>query len=432
MPKILTLYHYYHPDDVVSALQFTGLSEGLVEKGFEVETWPCNRSCHHPKAKYSMKVEMCKGVKVRRIWRPDFNQHKFLGRILNALWVIGTWKFRVWTNKAPDIVIVGTDPIFAVLLTILFRLRWPKTKIAHWCFDMYPEYAIADGIVSENSFLVKFLRFLLKEAYGKCDLVADLGPCMGTALGRYPIKKLTTLTPWALEEPLAPLPIDESEIRELFGDSQLGVLYSGNFSRPHSYILTLALANKMRGNAAPIVGASAGSGSTARHNQDLPSGLRAGGQVSVTFTYSARGSRMEELKKVLMPEDTNIRFAGFAPAARLAARLSAPDIHLVSLGPVWMGLVVPSKFFGALAAGRPVLFEGDERSSIAQWIKEYQVGWVLKPGNLEEVAADLLRFSKDQNEKTQMFRHCHQIYQANFSKAAVISRWDTELRTLLS
>src|SRR5260221_3187769 len=103
MPKILTLYHYYHPDDVVSALQFTGLSEGLAQRGFEAEAWPCNRSCHHADTAYSLKPEMVNGVLIRRVWRPDFNQHKFLGRILNALWVETAWALRVLLTKAPDI-----------------------------------------------------------------------------------------------------------------------------------------------------------------------------------------------------------------------------------------------------------------------------------------------------------------------------------------
>jgi glycosyltransferase involved in cell wall biosynthesis len=93
--------------------------------------------------------------------------------------------------------------------------------------------------------------------------------------------------------------------------------------------------------------------------------------------------------------------------------------------------VVPSKFFGALAAGRPVLFEGEDSSAIAQWIKEHKVGWVLNQSNLELVAKELIRFSKDESAKASMFKHCHEVYQTHFSKKTVIDRWDKELRALL-
>ena len=54
--------------------------------------------------------------------------------------------------------------------------------------------------------------------------------------------------------------------------------------------------------------------------------------------------------------DRNIGFAGFADESRVAARLAAVDVHLVTLRQSCTGAVIPSKFFGALAAGRPVLF----------------------------------------------------------------------------
>ena len=76
-----------------------------------------------------------------------------------------------------------------------------------------------------------------------------------------------------------------------------------------------------------------------------------------------------------------MRFAGFAPEAELEKRLTACDLHLVSLRPEWTGTVVPSKFFGALAAGRGVVFAGSPESAIARWIDEHQVGWVSDAGN---------------------------------------------------
>ena len=98
MPAILVLYHFYHPDDVVSAQEFTGLAEGLTLKKWEVEAWPSNRDCHPPTLKlrgtgnpnksYGLKVEEINGVTVRRVWRPNFRQHSFLGRILNSIWMV--------------------------------------------------------------------------------------------------------------------------------------------------------------------------------------------------------------------------------------------------------------------------------------------------------------------------------------------------------
>ncbi len=512
-PKLLVLYQYYSPDDVVSAVHFTDLCEGLSKSGFaepnlgasassgtsvrhtqspllglrvsekwEVEVWPSNRACHDLKATYTTKPETVNGVTIRRVWRPPFSQHSFLGRILNSIWMLKRWWWRLLLSPSiqPDVILTGTDPLFTIILIPFLKMIRPKAKIVHWCFDLYPEAAIADGMLKENGPVVKLARPFLEKGYAKCDLVADLGPCMREKLKKYGIetpkaeapspqpsplkgeggadsteyqkasplhllgeKRVVTLTPWALEEPSAPLPIDLVEREALFGAEpmgdasassgisarptspigltpegdknrrssprgsrasgqgkfQLALLYSGNLGRAHDFYLNLKLAQRMRDSAG--------------------------------FTYSVRGSRVDALKLAVNPEYTNIRFAPFAPPERLAARLAAPDVHVVSLRPEWTGTVVPSKFFGALAVGRPVLFEGDEHSSIALWIKEYGVGWVLGVRNMEDVAEELEKFSKDAKKKAEMFKRCHQTYQAHFSKATILSKWEAELRALL-
>ncbi len=323
-----------------------------------------------------------------------------IGRVLNAVWMLKYWWLRLLFNPQikPDVILIGTDPLFSIILVPWLKLLRPKAKIVHWCFDLYPEAAIADGVIGDGNPLVKIVKWMMKGGYQKCDLVADLGSCMRERLKDYGIQKSVTLTPWALEEPPEPLGFDKDERALLFGDAPLGMLYSGSFGRAHEFYLILKLARKL-------------------HSK-------------VMINYGVRGSRLEELKLAINPEDTNVRISGFAPPDRLAARLCAPDIHIVSLRPEWEGIVVPSKFFGALAVGRPVLFEGPEKSAIAQWIKEHQVGWVLRPGNLEEVAGDLARFSADEAGKAAMFKHCNETYKKFFSKKAVMDHWDKELQAL--
>src|SRR5579859_942467 len=166
LKKILVLYHYYHPDDVVSAIHKAELCEGLASRGWEVEVWPANRSCHHYEAAYSLKPETLNGVFVRRVWRPPWRQHHFFGRIANSVWMQTAWVLRLLFSPrySPDIILTGTDPIFAVLLTQFFKSMRPKAQKVHWCFDLYPELPIAEGMVSEKGFITRFLRFFLRKA----------------------------------------------------------------------------------------------------------------------------------------------------------------------------------------------------------------------------------------------------------------------------
>ena len=131
-------------------------------------------------------------------------------------------------------------------------------------------------------------------------------------------------------------------------------------------------------------------------------------------------------------EDKNVSFVPFAQESRLDARLSAADIHIVTLRSEWTGSVVPSKFFGALAAGRPVLFIGSGQSSLATWIKTHRVGWVLEPGNQSQIVTELCRLSERTEELPQLFEHCHRVYQEHFSRAHVIDRLEGEMREMIT
>jgi hypothetical protein len=118
-PKILVLHHFYHPDNVVGAQQFTGLCEGLASNNWEVQVWPGNRGCHDAAIVYPTKPEIQNGVLVRRVWRPAFRQHSFLGRIFNSIWMQKAWAWRLLLHPSykPDIILTGTDPIFTVGLS---------------------------------------------------------------------------------------------------------------------------------------------------------------------------------------------------------------------------------------------------------------------------------------------------------------------------
>ncbi len=140
------------------------------------------------------------------------------------------------------------------------------------------------------------------------ELLRKYQPRAASPSDSSPAVVIDTITPWALVEPDAvqtPSPIVHAE---LFGQSQLGCLYSGNLGRAHDFQLFLALARATRQNG-------------------------------IGFCFAGRGARMQPLKDALEPADTIFAFAGFAEEAQLNDRLQAGDIHLVSLQESW---TVPS------------------------------------------------------------------------------------------
>jgi glycosyltransferase involved in cell wall biosynthesis len=400
--RVAVLYHYFYPDDVVSARHFEEFCVGLAERGWEVEVLPSNRSCRDESQAYRLREEW-QGIAIRRIWRPPFRQASGLGRILNAAWMLAAWcgiglRQR---ERVPDVLVLGTDPIFSVLVALVVRILRPSVRIAHWCFDLYPESAVVEGLFPARGILAGTLHYLLQRAYAACDLIADLGGCMRQRLKEYDSPaRHTTLIPWALAEPDEVSRPDPETRRQLFGTEPLGLLYSGNFGRAHSYREFLELARLLRGDG-------------------------------VHVCFGVRGNRANELRAAIGPNDSNVSLAGFAPETELVKRLAAADIHLVSLRPEWTGLVVPSKFFGSLAAGRPVIFAGSREAAIARWIEEHQVGWVLDAQSRDAVAAELRSLAGCPERLHERQRHCQQVYQQHFSRRRIMDQWDQELQALL-
>jgi colanic acid biosynthesis glycosyl transferase WcaI len=401
-PKVAILYHFFYPDDVVSARHFSDLAEGLVRVGWEVEVLPSNRGCRNPADTYPSR-ERWRGVKITRVWRPRLVQSSSLGRIVNAAWMIAAWSRIALRPRAsrPDVVLVGTDPILSVLVALPLKWLRPEIKIAHWAFDLYPEAATADGFVNPTGKMVRTLTALLRRAYGNCDLIADLGVCMRSRLEAYG-KAATrqTIVPWALAEEPAPLAPEPALRRRLFGDAKLALLYSGNLGRAHAYREFVGLARSLAG-------------------------------TGIEFRWSVRGNAVDQLRSELRETDTNIKMLGFVPESELTRHLAAADIHLVSLKPEWSGVVVPSKFFGSLAAGRPVLFAGPEDSSVAHWVREYRVGWVLNSTSFAEVAFRLRYLAEDPGRLRELQAHCFDIYTGYFCRDKMMGLWARELGQLL-
>jgi colanic acid biosynthesis glycosyl transferase WcaI len=401
-PSIAVLYHFFPPDDTISAVLFGDVASGLASRGWHVTAHPSIRSSQDDEVCFSSREEW-KGVSVRRIWRPNLRQASDAGRFLNAAWMILRWSMLALTLRPhPDVLLVGTDPILSLSVAQVWKIFSRKTKVVHWCHDIYPEAAIADGLLPRRGLLTRFFAALMGAAYRRCSLIVDLGPCMRALLLRYPsAAKRETIVPWAFEEPDAPLPAAGSERLAIFGDAPLGLLYSGSFGRAHSYKEILDLAELLS-----------------------PRGVK--------LVFSVRGKRQEELKKAVEQRNADVGFVPFASSDRLQDRLASADIHVVTLRSDWTGMVVPSKFFGALAAGRPVLFVGGADSSLARWIREFEIGWVLTGENLQQVSEQLLSFMESTENIAAMRRRCFMVYQQFFSRATQIQKFDRSLRSLLS
>jgi glycosyltransferase involved in cell wall biosynthesis len=221
-------------------------------------------------------------------------------------------------------------------------------------------------------------------------------------LAYHPHARYETIIPWALKE-LTHIEKPDSTMRHnLFGDAKLGILYSGTIGKAHQFEEFILLARELR--------------------------MR---KASIAFCFAGRGNCYQELRNMVTSEDVNINFAGFIKEELLSSRLAAADMHMISLRQGWEGIVVPSKFFGSLASGRPLLYCGTNNSCIAQIITTEGIGFVINKNTIKEIADNLESLIYDHIKLSKMQERAFMLYSSRFSKKVQCEKWDSGLRNFL-
>ena len=403
-PSILLLYHFFFPDDVASASHMYQLAQELTQRGWQVTVLTTNRYCREPQRRIPQKEENVQGIHIIRLPRPAWNQASPLQRMMNSAWVITGWLLKLVRMQSFDVILVGSDPAFAPLIIPGALFCKKATILSHWCFDLYPEVAMADSGVQMPTSIVALLQRLMGRSYRAAHLIADLGSCMRRRLAAYNHgAQEATLVPWALVEPDALTPPNPELRKSMFGDAAFGLLYSGTLGRAHDYEIFLKLARLLRHRSPHI-----------------------------RLCFAARGNKVAELKRALTPEDTNIALMDFVAESMLEQHLNAADMHMISLNKEWNGLVVPSKFFGSLATGKPVIYAGPADSSIACLLREHEIGLYIDEKSLEDVVAKLDYLSTNSSAINLLQKNSFEVYKSSFSKKIIVDKWDRVLRQLIS
>ena len=82
----------------------------------------------------------------------------------------------------------------------------------------------------------------------------------------------------------------------------------------------------------------------------------------------------------------NVRFLPFYPGEQLPQVLASADLHVVTVRKGLEGLVVPSKLYPILMAGRPVLALSAAEADVARIVNEHGCGFVVDPDDPDAVA----------------------------------------------
>lgn len=368
-PRILLMNQTFWPDIVATAQHCHDLAKHLVGDGFEV-TVIASRSLYGTHGSTLPKREHVDGIAVERTGRTIFGNSGFLSRSLDfaGFTVLALW--RAITLPRFDAVICCTTPPFLGIAGIALRaLRGGSVLL--WMMDLYPEVPVAAGVMQEKSFACRFFHMIDRSCLGRADAVVVLGERMRERVLRKgaSIRRLETIHVWADNEEVRPIELDHNPLRAQWGfGHELVLQYSGNFGLGHESEAIFRAMERLRDERS-VAWLFVGGG---RKRAELDSFLRQGGIHNVSVRpYQAR-------------ED-------------LSHTLCVGDVHLVTIARGFEGVLVPSKFYGALASGRPVVYIGPRQSEIADTIQELGCGFVFECDEVDGLVSTIRRLSEDRS-----------------------------------
>ena len=227
-----------------------------------------------------------------------------------------------------------------------------------------------------------------------------------------PSERVRIVPNWADGEVIAPVDHGANALREEWGLGDAFVVgYSGNLGRAHEIDTLL--------DAIAVVekGAAAGLGMPAR-----------GTRQPVLWLFIGGGALFDPLKEEVARRGLiSVRFKPYQPSELLAQSLSAADVHLVSLRPELEGLIVPSKFYGIAAAGRPAIFIGDTDGEIARLIRRHECGRTVALGDGAGLAQTIIDLAADPAACQRMGVRARQAFEVELDKPIAIGRWEEAL-----
>jgi glycosyltransferase involved in cell wall biosynthesis len=312
--------------------------------------------------------------------------------------------------KAGDVVVMKTDP--PMLSLIGAPVCWlRRVRFVNWLQDIFPEAAealVVGGRAVRAGYSV--LRPLRNRSLKTAHTNVVLGERMAGKLSDIGIPKnrVNVISNWADGSVITQAEHAKNGLRSDWGlTGEFVVGYSGNLGRAHDIDTLL--------EAMSILEQTQLTDPRGRQEQ-----LR-----RVSWLFVGGGALTQRLKtEVSRRRLTSVRFRPYQSNLLLAQSLSAADVHIVSLRPELEGLIVPSKFYGICAAGRPSIFIGDPDGEIARLIARIGCGRTVPMGDGVGLARTILEIAADSETWRRMGTRAREAFEEEFDKTLAILRWE--------
>ena len=399
--KIIFINRYFYPDHSATSQLLSDLAFDLASRGQEIHVITGCQLYSDPHAALSAE-ESIHGVHVHRVSTSRFGRSNLLGRAADYLtfYLGATWRLLRLVGQG-DIVVAKTDPpMMSVPASWAVKLK--RGVQVNWVQDLFPEVATSMDVYGLR-LAAPMLKRLRNQSLRSSRTNVVLGEVMAERLREegIPSDQITIIENWADGDAIQPVRRQDNPLLYEWGLGDKFVLgYSGNMGRVHEFKTMIDAAER----------------------------LKVVDEIAFVFIGDgmARGWLESEAARRGL---TNVQFYPYQSADRLQWSLSVPDVHFVSLRPTLEGLIVPSKFYGIAAAGRPIIHIGDPDGEIARILDRERCGWSFCIGEVDALSVCILRLFRHKMEVIDAGLCARRAFDRKYSRVHALDSWRVLLQS---
>jgi colanic acid biosynthesis glycosyl transferase WcaI len=416
--RVFFLNRFFYPDHSATSQMLSDLAFELAARGHDVEV--ITSVLTYSGSRISNRRETVRGVAILRLPTTAFGRTSLAGRAMDYLaFYVSALLSLLWRVKRGDIVVAKTDPPMLSLITApVCAIKGARS--VNWLQDLFPEVAIALGFGRGRNrkwvltLLLKLRNFSLRKASANVVIGESMARNL-CAIG-IPESKIRIIPNWA-SVTIRPIAHSQNLLRSEWGlNDSFVVGYSGNLGRAHEIDTFLS--------AIPALEEYMAEPSTSDKGKLLS-------PPRIRWLFIGGGSRMEDLKREAAARKLeNVIFQPYQPRDRLPESLSLPDVHLISLRSELEGLVIPSKYHGIAAAGRPAIFVGHPDGEIARIIKRSGTGFAVCEGDGKALAQAVMTLAEDAGLAAALGQKARALFESKFDFLLAAGAWEQVLTSV--
>jgi colanic acid biosynthesis glycosyl transferase WcaI len=395
-PRLWVVSELYFPEETSTGYYLTRIAEGLTDK-FDVKVIS-GQPTYSARGTKAPRREIRNQVEIYRVSGTTWDKNVIVFRLINMITLSLSVLFRSLTAFRPgDRVLVVTNPPsmpFVIAVASMFRGA-VYTLLIH---DNYPEILIAAGKMKATSFFVGLMQRLNRWLYKNASRIIVVGRDMAELVEKKTsgLEVPVTFIPnWAELETVSPALRNENRLlKELNLQNKFVLLYAGNMGPPNDIESIIGAAELLKED-------------DNFHFIFLGGGVKKAGLVK---DISGRGL-------------SNITVLDPRPRSEQLDFLNGCDVALVSLVGKMLGVSVPSRTYNILAAGKPILALAEPSSEVATIISEETVGWIVPPGEPEQLAETIKSIPRSLDELATMGERARKAAERKYSLETAILKY---------